>query len=510
MTRQELLIENKKLAHENAKLKYQLEMIEGQLNKLQKFVFGSSNERHYSAPDSKQLKLFTDKQSESKSAEQTEEEFVEVKAYKKRKENKSRKKSCGRKPLPESLRRELEELLPEGYDPETMTIIGEDVTELLAYKKAEIFVRRLVRPRVVVKGDEDQGVLQTKLPERIVPKGLADDSLIIKMIVEKMLYHMPIDRFRKKLNQLGVNFTSNLMVNWFHSAAELLLPLYHLMHDDLLAQDYLQVDESTIKVLPEKKKNNCHLGYMWVMNSVPLRATLFHYGSGRSMKEASKLIKNFKGILQADGYEVYASLKDKNHFTLIHCMAHARRKFYDAKNNDPPRAEHFLNLVQELYKTEEKARTTHCTPEQRLLLRQQEATPVLEKLKKWLEEEASKNTSGLNSPIEKAIKYTLSRWEGLTAYLNDGQLEIDNNLIENAIRPLALGRKNYLFAGNHHAAQNLALLYSFVVTAVRNDLDVHKYLDWLFNKVLNNKITNEAINWLPYRLNQETKTLLSK
>lgn len=499
MTKQELLAENRELKMEVQNLKFEL-------NNLKKIIFGSASEKRNSTLDEEQLKLFDSEENDPPTP--SEDEHIEVKSYRKKKVQK-RKKSCGRHSFPANLRREIEELLPEDFDPETMSIIGEDVTEILAYRKAEIFVRKLVRPKVVVNRDEDQGVKQAKMPARLIPKGMVDESLIAEMITEKMLYHTPIFRFRKKLKQVGVKIASNVLLNWFHTAAESLKPVYHLMHKDLLSQPYIQVDESTLKVLPKNNKNACEIGYMWVLNVPKLNAALFHFGAGRSQKEALKLIGNYKGILQADGYEVYKGLEKKNNYTLIHCMAHGRRKFYQAIGSDPPRANFFLEKVGELYEIERRARENNYSDHQRLLLRRKEAIPILAEMERWLKEQVEKPSNALKTPIEQAIKYCHSRWEGLAAYAYDGRLEIDNNIIENSIRPLALGRKNYLFAGNNNAAQNLAVLYSMINTAEKNNLDVFKYLLWLFEKVVHNKVTDEVINWLPYRLDQDTIEKLS-
>lgn len=499
MTKQELLAEN-------IELKNKVQHLQFELDNLKKMLFGSASEKRSSTPDAEQLELFEQKNEEAST--KTEEEQIEVKSYKKKKNHK-RKKSCGRHSFPANLRRETEELLPEGFDPETMTIIGEDVTEILAYKKPEIFVKRQTRPKVVINRDEDQGVKQAPIPPRLIPKGMVDESLIAEMITEKMLYHTPIHRFRKKLKQVGVKISSNVLLNWFHTAAESLKPVYHLMHKDLLSQPYIQVDESTIKVLPKNNRKACQMGYMWVVNVPSLKAALFHFGAGRSQKEGHKLIGDYKGIVQADGYEVYKGLEKQNNYTLIHCMAHARRKFYQAIGTDPPRAEFFLEKVEELYEIERKAREKNYTAKQRLLLRTKEAIPILTEMENWLNKQVNKPATVLNTPIEKAIKYSHSRWDGLSAYAHDGRLEIDNNIIENSIRPLALGRKNYLFAGNNNAAQNLAILYSIVITAEKNKLDVNKYLLWLFDKVVHNKVTDSAINWLPYHLDTDTIEKLS-
>ena len=255
--------------------------------------------------------------------------------------------------------------------------------------------------------------------------------------------------------------------------------------------------------MSKNKPGATHRGYFWVLNNPKLRAVVFQYDARRSTGAGQALLPGFSGILQSDGYTVYEALQRKQDVQLIHCMAHARRKFMDAQNTDPPRANHFLEQVQRLYMIERHARKAQMNDQDRLLLRQQKAIPILEELESWLKEQYT--TPGVlpKSPIGKAIAYSLKRWKGLCAYAHDGQLEIDNNLVENTIRPVALGRKNYLFAGSDDAAQNLACLYSIIGTCDLHGLNAQRYLTWLLRRVATHKVTPDALKWLPHRMEQE-------
>ena len=221
------------------------------------------------------------------------------------------------------------------------------------------------------------------------------------------------------------------------------------------------------------------------------------------MECADRILSDYSGTLQTDGYSVYKEIGGRNGIRLIHCMAHARRKFFDAKENEPVLSDYVLGIMKRLYEIERKAREEKMNPEQRLSLRTREAIPILDELKKWLLEKTADRNILPKSMIRKAIDYSLNLWEGLYAYALDGRLEIENNLVENTIRPLALGRKNYLFAGSHDAAQNLAVLYSIVGTCEKNNINTFKYLDWLLRKVANEKVTDQAVNWLPHRVDSE-------
>jgi len=387
---------------------------------------------------------------------------------------------------------------------------------LLQYAPAKLTVKKIVRPKYIKKGDEDQGIKQALVPPRFIPAGIVDESLIAGLITEKMLHHTPIHRFNKKLKQAGVKFISDSnLYNWFHRAAEALLPFQEKIRKDMLDQNYNQVDETTITVLAKNKKDASHRGYMWVMYNPRYQSVLFNYHPSRSKVAAQELVgENYSGVLQADGYSVYKSMaNDENRIQLIHCMAHARRKFFEAKNNDPPKAEYFLEKVKQLYLIERLARgqdekgkqiTEKKSAEERLVLRQKEALPILKELGDWLKNQFSSGKTLPKSTIGKAIAYSLERWDGLLAYAYNGALEIDNNLVENTIRPIALGRKNYLFAGSHSGAESLACLYTIIGTAKKHNLNVQKYLHWLLIKTATEKLTPKNIEKsLPYNLNSK-------
>jgi transposase len=496
------------LQQENEALKREIFLLKEELEKLKKMLFGAKRERFVSALNPAQGELF---EREAEAVVEVEEVEVEQ-SQARQKPKKKIRRLVKRNTFPANLRREPSVLAPDP-DPantEEWVKIGEDITELLAYKPAEIYVRQIVRPRYAHKTQEEQGVIQAPIPARLIPKGIVDESLIAELVVEKILFHTPIYRFGKKLKQAGIHFISQSNLNnWFHSAAHALRPLGHLLHKDLLAQLYNQVDETRIPVLSKNKPGASHLGYFWVMNNPELRAVYFHYDARRSAEASQGILEGFKGIVQSDGYSVYELAKRQTAIQLIYCMAHARRKFVEAQNTDPPRANYFLERVQKLYAIEQRAREDKRAPAERLALRQKEALPILEELGQWLMEQFSSGKLTPRSLIYKAIEYSLKRWKGLCAYAHDGQLEIDNNLVENTIRPVALGRKNFLFAGSDEAAENLACLYSIIGTAKMHDLNVRKYLEWLLRQVASQKVNNQALYWLPHRLSAERKEMFS-
>ena len=496
-----LEIENIELKRENEGLKQTIQSLRRELANMKKVIFGAKRERFTPTPDGYQGTLFEGIEEETKENDQATEEVVEVIVRKKKK--RARKKPQ-RNTFPEHLPREETIIEPEGIDEEKMVKIGEDITETLAYVPAKFYVKKIIRPRYALKDQEDQGVKQAPVPPRLIPRGMADESLIAYLVVEKILFHTPIYRFNKKLKQAGIRCVKeNNLRNWFNTAGHSLRPLCELLKEEILSSGYVQADESTIKVLVKDKPGSAHRGYMWLLHQPQTKLTSFNYHPSRGIEAAKELIAGYKNILQTDGYKVYEKLARELKFLLIFCMAHARRKFFEARDTDPPTAEYFLSRVQKLYEIERRARDEGMNEEQRMALRKSEAVPILEELHVWLKDLILQQKHLPNSPMGKAIAYSYKRWEGLSAYAQTGNIEIDNNLIENKVRPLALGRKNYLFAGSHEYAVNLACLYSIVGTANNHGLNVQRYMTWLFRKVATSKINKEAISWLPHKMPQE-------
>jgi transposase len=487
VSKQELLREYTNLKAENLLLKEEIAL-------LKKMIFGAKRERFESTQNPMQRSLFELEEVESPVVERVEKIVV-------KKTSPAPKKEIQRNRFPESLERKTTTILPDDISLEGLTQIGQDVTELLAIRPPELYVKQIIRPRLADKANEDKGVFQAPIPPRLVPKGMVDESLIAEIINEKIQFHTPIHRFAKKLKQAGIDFISeNNLQNWFHTGAESLIPLYDLLVKDILAQRYIQGDETRMIVLSKNKPGASHRGQMWAFMAPTIKAVAFNYEPTRSAKAGEVILGSYQGKLQADGYSAYESIERKSEIELINCMAHSRRKFYEAKDIAPEIANPILEKMQALYGIEEYCRLEKYTFHQRLELRHEKAVPILNELEKWLIEKSADQSILPKSLIRKAIDYALSRWKGLSAYAYDGELEIDNNLVENTIRPIALGRKNYLFAGSHEAAQNIAVLYSIVGTCLKNNINVYTYLHWVLKKVASHKITPDAVDWLPHRI----------
>ncbi len=245
-------------------------------------------------------------------------------------------------------------------------------------------------------------------------------------------------------------------------------------------------DETPIPVQTNDKPGSTHKGYHWVYFAPLEKLVCFDYRKSRGRDGPEKFLESFRGMLQTDGYNAYDIYEKKDGIILHGCMAHARRKFENSKDNDPKRAEYVLDRMRKLYMTEREARENNLSFEQRKELRLEQSLPVLQELETWMKEQLPDVLP--KSSIGQAITYTLGLWKRLTRYIENGQVEIDNNLIENSIRPVAIGRKNYLFAGSHEAAQQAAMIYSFLGTCKINNIEPFSWLKDVLQKIQDHSI----------------------
>jgi hypothetical protein len=269
--------------------------------------------------------------------------------------------------------------------------------------------------------------------------------------------------------------------DWFSQSCELLRPLYDHLRRRVLSTDYIQVDESTIPVIDNEKKRAVK-GYLWVVRNPDNGEVFFHYDRGsRSEKTAMLLLHGFKGAIQSDGYQVYKRFEALEGKLMLGCWAHARRKFDEALAENKKLANEALLQIQSLYAVEREADETGATPEQRKELRRTKAYPILVTFEKWLYD----NYKALlpQSRTAKAISYTYSLFPKLSRYHLDGRYRIDNNLVENAIRPLAIGRKNYLFCGNGEAAIRAAVMYSLLGSCKAAGVNPTEWLEDVISRI---------------------------
>ena len=451
-----------------------------QIAQFQRMLFGSKRERFESDEHPDQLTIpfeFGD--------EKTEEVIEADKQQISYEREKPAKPHPGRMKLPSHL--PVNEILVEPKeDVSGMTRIGTKITDELEYTPAKCHINRYKQGVYITKEDETGAQRQVIATlDRPIPKCIAGPGLLSNIMVDKFVYHIPLHRKIQMLKQEDVHIPASTMDSWFSLTSNHVRPLYAVHKAYILENQYLQVDESPIKVQDSDKPGATHQGYMWVYHAPMQNAVFFDYHKGRGLDAPLKNLSTFKGYLQTDGYSVYDHFARNEGVTHLGCMAHARRMVEKSLENDKARASTILEMIQKLYAIERMAREEGLSAQMRHKLRLDEALPILNEMSKYIADNRSKVLP--KSPIGKAFDYCIHRWDTLMNYLKDGNLEIDNNLTENAIRALALGRKNYMFAGSHHGAENLAMFYSFFGTCKKQDINPQKWLEYVIRNINDTK-----------------------
>ncbi|TDB57195.1 IS66 family transposase [Arundinibacter roseus] len=449
------------LEEENAYLKSQLEMYK-------RMQFGQKRERFEGDPA--QIALPFEAAVEQIAVQ--EEILKEKIGYVRKRPNHK-----GRAALPSHLPVEEIEIYPQG-DLSEMVCIGKEVTEELDYEPARFLIKRYIRYKYAAKNGE--GVKIGQLPERVIDRGIPSTGLLASILTDKYQDHLPLYRQKQRFAREDIRIASSTLEGWTKEALIKLEPLYEQLVFDMKSKGYWQVDESPIKVLESDKKGACHQGYYWVYHSPLDGMVLFDYQPTRGSAGAKTMLESFKGYLQTDGYAVYEKHGRRKDVVHLACWAHARREFERALENDKARAQIALSMIQKLYAVERKAKEQMLDADAIKELRLNESLPIINELGKWIFEQIKSTLP--KSQIGKAMQYSYARWDALSAYLYDGNLLIDNNQIENAIRPLAIGRKNYLFAGSHDAAQRAAIIYSFFAICKKHNVNPY---NWLKNTLQN-------------------------
>lgn len=407
----------------------------------------------------------------------------------------TRKKRAGRQPLPDELPRE-QELIDIADEDKTCQCcghelhrMGEEVSEKLEFIPAQIKVIEQIRPKYSCRrcerdGTEVKVVIAPPKPA-LLPKSFATPSLLAQIISSKFQYGMPLYRQGSWFKQLGIELGRQTMSHWMLRCAAAAERLVALFKEQLLAQPAIHADETRLRVLNDDRA----MSYMWVYccgadspqdgdGSPPI--VLFDYQQGsRAGQCPVNYLQGYDGYLHVDGYRAY----EQTAATLVGCWAHARRGFHEAQQDIPKgktgKPHWALNLIQKLYRIESGLKGK--SPEEKYAARQEKAKPLLAQFKQWLGKSALQVPP--KSKLGGAIQYCLNQWDKLQVYLEDGRLSIDNNRAERAVRPFAVGRRNWLFSNTHNGANASAVLFSLVQTAKANDLSPFDYLLHIFNEL---------------------------
>lgn len=490
----QLMHENAQLRMENALLKKQQEAMQNellkvqvQLNKFAQMVFGKKGERYIANPGQLTLDLPADTVAPSC-------KLSDAKEITYTKSKKGGKRELGElgaymKDLPHVYETKQPDFIPDGA-----VKIGEEKHETLEYTPGKAFVKVVVLPKYKVTSATDADrtlIIAAPAPERPLFKCIAGASFLANILVDKYCDHLPLYRQEKRFNRNGLAMPYNTIVDLTGRTINLLTPLYDTLKTEILASANIHADETGLPVLfgKENKKNkNIHAGYLWCYHNSNQNLVYFDYQPGRGEKYTIGVLKDYKGYLQTDGWQVYKNVASKNPgITQLSCWAHARRKFNEALPYDKEMAGFAVQKIGILYDIERHCKDQQMAFDDIAKERQQKAIPILEELHEWMVKSYTETIP--TAPLKAAIGYALERWEELCVYTKDGQLKIDNNPVERSIRPVAIGRKNYLFAGSDKGAERLAVIYSLIGTCVINNVDPYEWLKDVITRISNHKMS---------------------
>ena len=467
---------------------------------LNRQLFGRKSEK-LGIIDPAQLNLFADIQSEQmQEANESRDEAVEKITKTKEERRQEKKNRIMMEDLPV-----LEQVIltPDNLDKNLYKKIGQEVTHIVEHKPGLLYIKEIIREKWGLKDNTSvapkgmSGVLIAPMPLLPIYKGIAGASLLSEILLQKYEYHMPYYRQIKQYSHLGMKgLTESTVDGWFKQTMPLLRPLYEALKSEVMKAAYVQADETTTPVI-NKETHKAAKEYLWMVRAVMERLVIFHYDQGSragAVIESLANRYNFKGYLQCDGFAGYeTAFKTKPDVRLVNCMVHIRRHFEQALDENRQMAEHALSEIQHLYRIEHMCDEAEMSFDERKAKRQELSKPIMEALKMWMETEGVKYSE--SSQTGKAITYAYTRWDNMMRYLEDGMLLLDNNLAENEIRPITLGRKNYLFCGNHEAAENMAVVCSLLATCRNHDVNPRDYL-------------NDVIGQMPYHAKASHEELI--
>ena len=463
--------------------------LEARLAKLKRLQFGQSSEKI--AREIEQLELELDELHEEEGRRAAERpaavQVLVEKPY--------------RKPLPEHLPRQEEMHEPSCICPNCgagMRKLGEDVTEVLEYVPASFKVIRHVRPRLSCRVCET--IVQAPMPSLPIERGRPGSGLLAHVLVAKYADHLPLYRQSGIYAREGVELERSTLADWVGRSAALLDPLVAALRKDVMASEVLHGDDTPVPVLaPGRGSTRTARLWAYVRDGRPCGskqspAAVFCYSPDRKGEHPQNHLKSFKGILHADGYAGFNAIFEKAQVTEVACWAHVRRKFFDVHAaNQSPIAKEALDHIGALYGIEDAIRGR--PPDERRRSREAKALQLIAHLHAWLETTLPKLSA--KSDLAAAMRYALGRWNALTRYLHDGRVEIDNNAAERSIRGVALGRKNYLFAGSDAGGERAAAIYSLIETCKLNGIDPEAYLRSILARIADHPI-NRVAELLPW------------
>jgi transposase len=395
--------------------------------------------------------------------------------------------------LPENLPVVEEVIDPEPVKaaPQNWRCIGQEVSEQLDYEPGRFLRRRTIRRKYVQSDDPEAAPLIAPLPERLLNRSVPAPGLLAHILVGKYCDHLPLYRQEQIYGRAGVQLPRQSLARWVELAAEWLKPIYEHIRTGVMAGGYVQVDETPVEYL-EPGHGQTKQGYLWTCCR-PGGDVIYHWHTSRAAACLENIITGtFSGIIQCDGYGAYrAFAQSRSGIELAGCWSHVRRKFYDALEQSPRTAGWIMRQIQNLYRIEAQLREHRAGPPLRQAVRAAQSRPILQRIERALVQLKSSKRHLPQSLLGSAMDYTLGQWSTLGVYLREGRVEIDNNLVENAIRPTALGKKNWLFVGEATAGERSAIIYTLIENCRRRGINPHTYLRDVLSRLPN--MTNRQI-----------------
>lgn len=515
MTTEEILLQaNESLIEVNERQSRQIAELTAEIKKMaariawfQQQMFGRRSEKHL--PTDSQPSLFDAAGVEIPGAEQpepSEETGEETVTYTRKKSQKGiskRRETWDNLPLLET--RVIE---PEGLDPSRYRRIGEEVTTLVGHEPGRYYRIEVLRPKYGLIDptepvERGKGVLIAPLPRFPIYKGVADASLLSEIVLQKYEYHTPFYRQIKQMAHLGMTgLKEATLVGWYKRTMELLRPLYDALVAEVFRSRYIQTDESTVPVI-NGGRHQADREYLWMSRAVMEKLVVFFYDGGSRAGDVIKAKTDrygFEGYLQCDGYGGYtAAFKASAAVLLVFCMVHIRRHWLEARAENRKAAQWFLGKIAELYHIEHECDRLGMDFDARRTERQTKSRPIMEEMKRWMETEGLRYSE--SSLTGKAVTYAYTRWDEMMRILDDGRLLLDNNLAENEIRPITLGRKNYMFCGNHESVENMCVIQSLLATCRNHDINPRLYLNSVIASMpyFDKASVEDLIQLLPHR-----------
>lgn len=483
---------------ELARVKAENERLEEMVRLLRHHHFGKKSEKVNSEDEQMQLGIFNEAETETGSVIE-EPPCVTVKGYHRRGKPKRIK-------LPDNLPREdvivdlaeEEKKCPEGHE---LKLIGEEVSEQLDVIPAQVKVIRTIRKKYACPKCEGH-VKRAPLPKTAIPKSMAGPGLLAHIATSKYGDGLPLYRQENMWQRIGVSIPRATMASWMIKVGELLTPIINLMEEDILESGYVQADETRVQVLNEAGKSAESKSYMWVRsrNGPQVKPiTIFEYDPTRGGEVAKRLFADYQGYLQADAYGGYNAICSQKGIIRLGCMAHCRRKFFEAakaSKKGAGLANEAIEMIRKLYEIEEAIKDKKI--EERHQTRIEKSKPILDEFRKWLDDNMGRVPP--QSQLGMALSYAHSEWSYLVRYIDDGRLAIDNNAVENAIRPFAVGRKNWLFSDSVAGAKASAAIYSMMISAKQNGHNEYAYFRYLLEKLPLADKTEDFEALLPHKL----------